>query len=158
MATVFQRRGSPYWYAKFNHGGESVVFSTKTTVRREAVEILSRRVRELTGAQTADEAARAYLGVSGVEVRVEDNAQASLLRAAIERAAPEEVVSALMAKIKRMAGDAETHPPRHGETERRPETLGPDHRWSLGGRPPPGERMERMASGAPPPGDERVHP
>ena len=55
MPYVFKRKGSPFYYARWQQQGKDLVVSTKTKDRRQAEEELRRLMRAATGEVDVDE-------------------------------------------------------------------------------------------------------
>lgn len=110
MAQLVHRKGSPYWYARFQRGGKAYLVSTKTVKRPEARRFMAAKVREIAGVRTVDEAARATLVTMGVACPPRDDAAAVLTRQLILRADPERTTSFLAERIRLIEATVRANP------------------------------------------------
>ena len=93
MAQVIRRRQSRFWYAKFQINNKPYLLSTKTRNREKAQRFLERRMREIRGEITTDEAAKIALQSLGITTGPKDSVRDSLTRELILRADADRVAS-----------------------------------------------------------------
>ncbi len=110
MAQIIRREGSPFWYARFSHGGKAYLISTKTTSRRNAQRFLEDKRRELAGERSADDAARSVLQILGVTVAPHEDALRRLTGELIAKADPNETIAALTDRLHGIAAEAAQNP------------------------------------------------
>ncbi len=103
MAQVIRRKGSKFWYARFEHAGKPYLISTKKTLRREALDVLAQKRQEIFGNRTSEDAARTLLKTMGVEIAPEEDALKHLTTTLIARADPDEAIAAVAGRIRALA-------------------------------------------------------
>ena len=54
MATIFKRKGSRFYYARFQVNGKDYCVSTRETTRAKAVAAMQRKLAEAKGQRTID--------------------------------------------------------------------------------------------------------
>jgi integrase len=106
MAQVIRRKGSPFWYARFEHAGKAYLVSTKKTSRREALKFLETKRQVVTGTRTTEDAARAVLDTLGVDLDPKANALRVLTAKLIALADPDDTVAALSERILAQTAEA----------------------------------------------------
>lgn len=110
MAQIIRRRGSPFWYARFSHGGKPYLVSTKTANRREALRFLAKAQLKAAGERSAEDASRAVLETLGIAVSRDEDAVRRLKRELIARTDADETVAALADRLRSLAEEAAPKP------------------------------------------------
>ncbi len=110
MAQITKRKGSPFWYARFERAGKPYFISTKTTSRREALRFLEQKRQEVTGERTSEDAARSLLRTLGVEISPEENALRRLTAELIAQGNPDETILAFANRIRDLAEEGAKNP------------------------------------------------
>jgi integrase/recombinase XerD len=110
MAQILKRKGSPFWYARFEHGGKAYLISTKTTSRRKALKALEEKRSELAGERSSEDAARSVLRTFGITQAPKASALRRLTGELIAQADPDEVAAAFVDRIRAVAEDAAKNP------------------------------------------------